>query len=92
MNRLKGLVKRDKKTAAGPAKPDIQYERDYHKLTFNELTFNTLQLLNEFKALNIVVDVEFKFDICVVWPFIINVEFDEKLFKLLFNPLIFKYE
>ena len=47
---------------------------------------------NEFKLLNVVVLVEFKFDSWVVWLFIDNVEFVEKLFKLEYNVLIFKYE
>ncbi len=36
---------------------------------------------NESKLLKIVVDVLFKIDICVVCPFIDNVEYDEENFK-----------
>ncbi len=39
---------------------------------------------------NIVVDVDYNFEFFAVCPVIINVEFDEKLFKFAFVSLVFK--
>ncbi len=44
---------------------------------------------NEFKLSNIIVLVEFKFESWVLWPYIDNVEFVEKLFNFEYVVLIF---
>ncbi len=60
-------------------------------MAFKLLIDNVELVDNEFKLLNIVVLVEFKFESWLVWPFIDNVEFVQKLFKFEYIVLIFKY-